>query len=28
LMGDDFDMNEMFGDDFKDDESDWWKKSE
>ena len=28
LMGDGFDMNEMFGDDFKDDESDWWKKSE
>ena len=28
LMSDDFDMNEMFGDDFKDDESDWWKKSE
>jgi hypothetical protein len=25
MMGDDFDMNEMFGDDFKDDESDWWK---
>ena len=28
LIGDGFDMNEMFGDDFKDDESDWWKKSE
>jgi len=22
-----FDPNEMFGDDFKDDESDWWKKN-
>ena len=28
LMNDDFDINEMFGDDFKDDESDWWKKQE
>lgn len=28
FMGEDFDSNEMFGDDFRDDESDWWKKSE
>ena len=28
LMGEDFDSNEMFGDDFRDDEGDWWKKSE
>jgi hypothetical protein len=28
LMNDDFDINEMLGDDFKDDESDWWKHQE
>ena len=28
LMGEDFDSNEMFGDDFRDDAGDWWKKSE
>jgi len=26
-MGEEFDPNEMLGDDFKDDESDWWKKN-
>ena len=28
FMGEDFDSNELLGDEFKDDDSDWWKHQE